>query len=62
VHLQEMPELRILDLASTSISDKGLIHLARLAKLRELNLKGTKITDQGLKRLQKELPGATIIL
>ena len=57
-----MPELRILDLANTSISDKGLIHLARLAKLQELNLKGTKITDQGLKRLQKELPGATIIL
>jgi hypothetical protein len=41
-----------LNLASTLVTDTGLVHLARLPALQELNLSGNEITDAGLVHLR----------
>jgi hypothetical protein len=42
------PDLKMLDLRCTKITDAGLAHLKEMKKLQLLNLFGTKITDAGL--------------
>lgn len=51
--LSNFPELRILYLEHTSISDDGLCLLSGLSDLRSLCLEWTAITDAGLKHLQR---------
>lgn len=57
--LADLPNLRMLHLEKTAISDAGLAHVIKCAELTYLNLYGTKITDAGLgqiaslKKLQK---------
>jgi|GEM_PF-2034355 len=50
--LQELPELRQLDLQDTTITDAGLEHLSGLSELVRLNLKGTFVSDAGLRRVK----------
>ena len=47
-----MPQLRLLNLEYTKLTDAGLSHLVRLSNLQEMGLCGTKVTDAGLTHLQ----------
>jgi len=51
--LAPMPELDILYLHKTGITDAALPHLARHANLRFLSLRATAITDQGVDHLRQ---------
>jgi serine/threonine protein kinase/Leucine-rich repeat (LRR) protein len=51
VHLEALPELQTLDLASTRVSDAGLARLQGLKQLRKLVLRQTAIGDAGLAHL-----------
>jgi Serine/threonine protein kinase len=46
-----MPNLSMLDLSNTEITDEGLKNLRDCTKLNRIILEGTKISDQGLKYL-----------
>lgn len=59
LHLNELTQLRALDLADTHITDAGLAHLEGLTNLQTLIL-GDWVTDQRLSQLQKALPMTTI--
>ncbi len=52
----KLSELQGLDLAYSTVNDKGLAHLEDLQQLRSLSLWGTPVTDRGLVHLEK-LPG-----
>jgi hypothetical protein len=49
--LRELPDLRVLRLAGTNVTDEGLAHVARLTQLTGLNLSDTRVTDAGLAQL-----------
>lgn len=51
-HLQELTNLKTLDLTDTQITDKGLEHLKGMTKLEALFLDNTQITDKGLAHLK----------
>jgi len=51
-HLEEMPQLQVLNIFATNVTDAGLSHLRRLSKLERLYLGNTRITDAGLINLQ----------
>lgn len=59
--LDEAPRLDTLDLASTSITDRGLQALSRAPNLRTLALSRTDVTDAGLAAVSK-LPELRILL
>jgi hypothetical protein len=50
--LEHLPDLRVLDLSDTAVTDAGLVHVKGLAKLEELELDGTEVTDAGLVHLK----------
>ncbi len=51
-HLRGLPELELLFLQDTQVSDAGLVHLRKLRKLRWLVLFDRKVTDSGLEQLK----------
>jgi Leucine-rich repeat (LRR) protein len=51
VHLREFPNLRILDLCQSHVTDLGLANLSGLKKLERLTLYESKITDTGLQNI-----------
>ncbi|HEX5472001.1 MAG TPA: hypothetical protein VFW73_08945 [Lacipirellulaceae bacterium] len=52
-YLQKIPDLRLLSLNFSPISDDGLASLKDLPQLRVVNLKVTRCTDAGLRHLEK---------
>ena len=48
-----MPQLRLLDLGATKVSDAGMAEVSKLGQLRELNLTFTKVSDVGLAAVSK---------
>jgi hypothetical protein len=50
------PYLVEVDLADSSITDKGLRHLANFEVLKRLNLSGTAVTENGLNAVMEDLP------
>ena len=50
--IRELPQLRLLNLACTKVTDAGLVHLEVLTKLQSLNLEYTRVTDVGLEHLK----------
>lgn len=50
-YIQNFPELQMLKLPGTAISDAGLPMLQKFSELNELVLNGTRISDDGLERL-----------
>ncbi|HET6878582.1 MAG TPA: hypothetical protein VFI31_00320 [Pirellulales bacterium] len=52
-YLQKVPDLRLLSLNFSPLSDDGLASLKDLPKLRAVNLKVTHCTDAGLRHLEK---------
>ncbi|MFT7641317.1 MAG: hypothetical protein ACI9G1_003064 [Pirellulaceae bacterium] len=58
--LQEVPQLRVLDLKKTKIDDRGLLVLAQHENLHQLALRGAKITDAGIEHLV-DLPKLAIL-
>lgn len=59
-HLASLPELRVLQLDGTQVTDKGLTYLLELHSLEELYLHETSVTVKGVADLQRELPNCTI--
>jgi Leucine-rich repeat (LRR) protein len=56
-----LPNLRILDLISSGITDACLPHLEHLSQLESLHLHETKLTEQGILKIQKALPNCKIV-
>lgn len=52
-HLNKFSYFHKLNLASSSVTDKGLSHLKDITHLEELNISGTEISDSGLEILEK---------
>jgi Leucine-rich repeat (LRR) protein len=50
--LSKFPDLRLLSLANTDVTDSDLIELFSLSRLESLNLARTSVTNAGLKQLQ----------
>lgn len=50
-YLARLPDLQVLDLSYSQVTDDGLRWIAGIKDLRELNLVGTPIGDEGLKHL-----------
>lgn len=59
-HLESLPNLRVLQLDKTEITDKGLAHLVGLNGLECLFLHQTSVTPQGVADLQRRLPKCKI--
>ena len=55
-HLEQLPELEVLDLSRTRVTDAGLEQLEGLPKLKALLLAETRLSDAGLVHLTR-LPG-----
>ena len=49
-HLKNLPNLRLLFLAHTDLTDRALPHLAKLSSVSYIDLSGTRITADGLAR------------
>jgi WD40 repeat protein len=49
--VQRLPQLKILGLSQTEITDEGLRHLSQLEDLYQISLYKTKVTDAGLQHL-----------
>ena len=52
IYLENLKELRHLNLDNTLVTDAGLQRLIRLPQLNDLRLNGTAVTNDGLERLQ----------
>jgi|GEM_PF-1024792 len=52
-HLRVFPELAVVRLSGTSVSDAGLDHLLQLPQMSDLSLGQTRITDAGLAKLAR---------
>ena len=50
--LEEQPDLEVLVLCGSQVTDAGLVHLQGLKRLRLLHLADTQVTDAGLVHLQ----------
>jgi hypothetical protein len=50
--VEELPQLEMLDLSNTAVTDAGLKHLESLARLGYLDLAGTQVSDAGLEHLK----------
>ncbi len=55
-YLQDLHQLRELDISDTQVSDDGLRLLAELPQLAELRLARTRITDEGFRQYLSEKP------
>lgn len=49
--LAQMPDVIVLQMANTDVTDQTLSFLQKMTQLRELDLAGTQLTDAGLKSL-----------
>jgi Leucine-rich repeat (LRR) protein len=56
-----LPNLRILDLSSSGITDACLPHLEHLSQLESLHLHETRLSEQGILKIQKALPNCRIV-
>jgi hypothetical protein len=54
--MQRFPNLYVLSLSGTNITDAGLAHLAGLSQLRLLVLNGTRVTQTASSNLKRALP------
>jgi hypothetical protein len=61
VHFKNHPNLTLLILNGTKVSDDGLEYLSGLTMLRRLELIDTCVTDNGVAKLQQTLPQLEII-
>ena len=59
-YLRELPNLKILSLRNTQVSDAGLEQLEGLTNLKLLYLNDTQVTPEGVKKLQEALPNCKI--
>lgn len=59
--LQAFPELRVLDLNYSQVTDAGLKHLKELQHLEEIYLKETSVTARGVEAFKAEHPSVFIV-
>ena len=60
-HLTQLPNLKILHIDSTPVTDECLESLAQMTHLTHLNVLNTQITRQGTQRLHEALPQCEIV-
>jgi hypothetical protein len=58
--LQNMPNLRTLDLNETDLTDAGLDEIAKIKSLRNLSVAFTKVTEAGLQKLAEARPNIAV--
>ena len=58
--LGAFPDLSVLDVSFSYVTDAGLKEIAKLTHLKKLNLVGTYVSDAGVAELKKALPGCEI--
>jgi hypothetical protein len=58
--LSVFPEMKVLDVSHSNVTDDGLGTIAKLKWLEKLDLRYTLVTADGLTRLKKELPNCQI--
>ena len=58
--LKELPQLQVLILDSTGISDAGLEAIKGCSRLSRIYLRNTRVTAEGIKGLRKTFPSADI--
>ena len=58
--LQYLPEIQVLNLTGTPLTDRGLERVHALSKLQRLYPARTEVTDQGIRNLQQALPNCTV--
>lgn len=61
VNLNDLKELRSLNLQETAITDAGLENLKGMTQLKTLFLGDTKITHEGAKKLKQALPNCEFL-
>lgn len=55
VHLQKIPNLKLVDLQATRVTDAGLAHLQPIQTLEYVILTRTAVTSEGVEKLKKSL-------
>jgi Ran GTPase-activating protein (RanGAP) involved in mRNA processing and transport len=60
-HLARFPNLKVVGLQYTPVTDKGLENLKTLQNLTDLNLQDTKVTTAGVAALQAALPNCKVV-
>lgn len=58
--LESLPNLELLQLSESAVTDEGLRHLVELQNLRDLYLWKTAVTPEGVAELQRALPQCAI--
>jgi hypothetical protein len=61
-HLENHPNLVVLDLSGTNVTDIGLLQLTRLQNLRRLKLRRTEVTPEGIATLRNSLPNLDVVV
>ena len=56
-----MPNLRVLGLARTSVTDAGLLALGNIRSLREVYLYPNRVSDNAVDALKQRLPGIKVV-
>lgn len=59
-HLRELPELTVLRLSGSTVSDESVIAIGSLHSLEALDIDGTQITDAGAAEIRKLLPDCEV--
>jgi Leucine-rich repeat (LRR) protein len=60
-HAALIPNLRLLDVQQSLVTDEGLLTLKRCTKLREVWASGNAVTPEGKNRLKGEIPNIAIM-
>ena len=60
-HLLAFPDLAVLDVSDSLVSDTGLKTIGELRNLKRLNLRDTGVTSDGVAELRKALPDCEIL-
>ena len=61
IYLVGLPQLKMLSLQNTAVTDDGLLALGRLSSLRWLNPTGSKVTPAGIAALEDKLPELEVV-
>jgi hypothetical protein len=59
--LTKIPNLKILDLGGTRVSDEGMQHLYAISSLEQVSVRRTAVTHEGIANLKKALPKVEVI-
>jgi hypothetical protein len=58
--LSVFPDLKVLDVSNSLVTDEGLSVITKLKKLEKLDLRNTLVTGDGLEKIKKDLPNCQV--